>query len=87
MKNKEVIDSLTNYFLSQTDVATVCRALASCMIDYHRLANWAHITPEERDSLTLRIEMNSEELEKFVEEGSTKPLELRKVELLNEEKE
>lgn len=81
MKNKEVIDALTDYFLSQTDIASVCRALASCMLDYHRLANWALITPEERDSLTLRIEMNSAELEKFVKEGNTEPLKLLKIEL------
>lgn len=80
MQNKEVIEKLTDYLLTQTDYAAVCRALANCMLDFNRLANWKDITPEERDSLTLRIEMNSDEFERFAKEGPIRPFEVKLVE-------
>ena len=66
--NKEVIDKLQEYFLTQ-DPKVVCRILANIMIDVRRI-HWSHNLPEdELERLVERIKKNSEQLKDFIENG------------------
>lgn len=75
MKNKEVIEKLTIYFLQQNPY-DVCRMLAASMIDFHRIWHYEHLGANERDNLYERLENNVEQLVNFVENGPDGPLNL-----------
>lgn len=64
ISNKEVIVKLSDYFMKQ-DQYTVCRTLANLMIDYNRLANPDLMDEEEAKRLSIRIVLNSQQIQKF----------------------
>ena len=64
MKNVFLIDRLQEYFLTQ-DAKVVCRALANCLVDFHRLATFEGLPQQEADSLIDRLGKNEEFLFKF----------------------
>ena len=68
MNNKEVIDKLTAYFITQ-DPRQIALALASTMVDMHRLLLFRELDPEEKESLRVRCAANSEELIRFLNKG------------------
>lgn len=68
MKNKELIDRLQAYFLTQ-DPNVVARILANYMIDMHRLCCVWEIPEEEQENLACRMSINSEKLQDFAKNG------------------
>lgn len=68
MNNKEVIEKLKAYYLTQ-DHETVCHALASLVVDVHRVVNCEKLPEKEFRCLEWRLNKMSEELEKFVKDG------------------
>jgi len=66
--NKEIIDSLVEYFLTQ-EPRIVCRALANMLIDNNRIYNYNELPKEEADSLKTRMKKNLEKLHYFIENG------------------
>ncbi len=66
--NKEVIRKLSDYFLTQNP-GIVARVLANCMIDFHRIRNLDELPENEKDSLTFRIDANSQAVVDFVNNG------------------
>lgn len=73
MNNKDLIDKLQDYFLTQ-DPKIVTRILANCMVDFHRLYTIEHLPFEEVDCLFKRIEENAISLRKFAENDVHEPL-------------
>jgi hypothetical protein len=73
LTNKEVIDRLVEYLYCQ-ERGALCRALANFMIDLQRVNNINHLPEDEKKNLLIRIRKNSETLQEFIENGSTKPL-------------
>jgi hypothetical protein len=78
MKNKELIENLVAYLMEQ-DKATLCRALANDMLDFHRIQNLLQMEDGERLRLFQRIRHNSEELMRFAKEGPIGPFVLKDV--------
>jgi len=66
--NKEVIEALQSYYLTK-DPKLVARALANACVDYNRIANAESLPKNEFDLLCLRIQKNSECLQKFSKSG------------------
>jgi hypothetical protein len=66
--NKEVIDSLVEYFLTQ-DHKIICKALAGMIIDQNRIHHLEDLNAEDTDRLFERIKLNSERLERFILNG------------------
>lgn len=66
--NKQLIDELESYFCTQ-DIKIVSRALANCMIDLNRIYAIKYLKKDEIELLRLRLEHNSNELNKFSENG------------------
>lgn len=79
MKNKEVLDKLQYYYLTQCDPQVVARALASAMIDYHRLTDLENLPEKELKCLEQRIVLNATELESFIEHGPTGTLKIHAI--------
>lgn len=75
-KNKQVIDSLTEYFLNQ-DPRTVCRLLANHMIDAYRMFNLEKLPEKEVECFLFRMQKNEEYFQRYIESGSTGDLKLR----------
>lgn len=70
--NKEVIEEIVAHLMEHADMKTVCRALANCMIDYHRLSRLEDLPQAEKDNLASRIKINTEELVNFAN-GTRQP--------------
>jgi len=66
--NKEIIDSLTEYFMQQPP-ADICRALACMMIDLSRLKYIQNLDKKEKESFFRRLQMNVDQLKMFIEKG------------------
>lgn len=73
MQNKEVLEKLTVYFLQQ-DAHDVCRTLAGCMLDLHRIWNYEHLGKNEKENLCERLDHNVEQLVNFIENWPNSPL-------------
>ena len=76
MKNKEIIDKLTDYFIKEGDPQIVARILAGMMIDFNRILHFHELPDDEKTSLVERMRLNNEELMKFAREGGHQPLKL-----------
>lgn len=66
--NKEVIDKLTEYFITQ-DKKTIARSLANMMIDFNRIFYLKSLPEDERVLLNARIIANMLALRKFIKDG------------------
>jgi len=77
--NKQVIDSLTEYFLTQ-DPRTVCRLLANHMIDAHRMFNFDNLPDPEKECFIFRMKKNEEYFQKYIESGSSGDIKLHNLE-------
>ncbi len=66
--NKEVIDKLQEYFLTQ-DPKVVCRMLANMMIDIRRMYWSQNLPKDELERFFERTKKNSEQLKDFIENG------------------
>lgn len=66
--NKEIIDRLQEYFLTQ-DAQIVARSLAGLMIDLNRMMIFSSLSNMERVNLMDRMEINRRSLIKFIEMG------------------
>jgi hypothetical protein len=75
----EILDAHVEYFLTQ-DFATVCKALANCLLDEYRLSNFKTLTKEQRDSLMARIHRNAESVASFMIHGPCGDLDVRPIE-------
>lgn len=75
MKNKGVISLLSEYFMKQ-DRNYVCKLAAGLMIDINRIAHYADLPEKERDCLNLRIKHNSNQLARFLTDGSGEHMEV-----------
>ncbi len=69
MENKEIAEKLIAYFLTQShkDIAT---ALALMSIDFTRIANADTLPEKELQSLYYRIQLQSKQLQDFVQNGA-----------------
>jgi hypothetical protein len=68
MDNKEVIDRLQAYYLTQ-DPSVVARALASILIDMNRLKHFGELGDKEAQCLEIRLNLMMDELQDFVKNG------------------
>lgn len=68
MTNKELIEKLVEYFLTQ-DSKVVARILANQMIDMRRLILLDRLPKEEAASVIKRSLLNMKELERFSRQG------------------
>jgi hypothetical protein len=68
MDNKQVIERLTEYFMTQ-DKHIIARCLANSLLDFHRYYNWDSLPQPELECLLERTRLKSKELEKFVRSG------------------
>ncbi len=84
--NEEVIDDLREYFLKQ-DPKHIAHTLAALMIDFQRLVNFESLEKNEQACLGFRIKRNVEELERFINKGSTEFDTFRYVNVGSEEQE
>lgn len=75
--NKEVIDKLQKYFLTQ-DILLVTRGYANAIIDLNRFMNFDELSDEEQSRLLERIEFNMAEVVKLIENNDTSDLHLFK---------
>lgn len=77
MTNKEVINKLTEYYLTQ-DPKVVCRFLANCMIDINRFLNIDSLPIKEGEQLVERAMINMKAVKEYLKdpEGNAKPLTL-----------
>jgi hypothetical protein len=66
MMNKELMDKLQDYFLTQ-DQKTVCRLAASLMIDLNRILYATALPAKELDCLVFRVRHMIEELRNFAD--------------------
>ena len=66
--NKDVIDALVKYFLSQNP-ALIARGLANCMLDLSRFLYIGELETHEQEVLLARTEKNVESLNKFIIDG------------------
>ena len=66
--NKQVINDLVEYFLTQ-DPKVVARSLAATMIDLQRIVHIDELPDDERMCLRLRIGANVAALKKFAKDG------------------
>lgn len=73
--NKELIQELTEYFLTQ-DPQIVAKTLAAVMIDMNRLINMDSLSIEEKASLIARVHVNNASLSKFAKNGPESDLKL-----------
>jgi hypothetical protein len=75
MNNKEIIDKLQAYYLTQ-DPALIARLCACFMIDMNRLITMADLPERELECLLARIKMHSEDLWDFIRNGPSGDLKL-----------
>lgn len=68
MKNKELLDKLTEY-LKEQDIETVCRVTANLMLDCHRFLILDSLEDDEVRCLHERLVLNSKELITFAKNG------------------
>lgn len=66
--NREVVAKLEKYFREQ-DMKVICKCLANCMLDIHRISVIDHLPELEANHLCYRIRYNSKSIEKFIREG------------------
>lgn len=66
--NKEIINELTEYFITQ-DIHVVAKTLAATMIDVKRMWEFQSLELEEQKSLLYRVQMNVETIKKFAQMG------------------
>lgn len=75
--NKEVIDKLTEYFITQ-DKKTIARSLANMMIDLNRIFYLKTLPEDEKALLNARVIANVLSLRRFIENGPEGDLTLHK---------
>lgn len=75
--NKEVIDALTKYFVTQ-EPETVARCLAAMMIDFNRIFYLKELPEAEKAMLNARVIANVLSLRKFIKDGPNGDLKLTK---------
>lgn len=68
VSNKEVVQALVRYFLKQEKEA-LAENLAHCMLDFHRLATWDHLSEKEKLNFKARMMMNDSSLIDFIKNG------------------
>lgn len=68
MENKEVIDRLVEYFLTQ-DPAIVARMFANAIVDLNRVYHIDQLSDSEIACLFDRMEHNREQVIKLIEDG------------------
>lgn len=66
--NKEIIKALTEYFMLQPQENT-CKMLACLLIDLNRIVHYKQLPQAELDSLNLRVQLNIDQLNKFIKDG------------------
>jgi hypothetical protein len=66
--NKEVIESLVDYFITQ-DPKIVATLLAAQMIDMNRFYNMAKLPKDEKKLLMKRLKHNIDQLHSFIRHG------------------
>lgn len=81
MENKEVIEKLVEYFVTQ-DIKTIAHCLAAIMVDCNRLVNQEKLSLSQRKNLWNRIHLNNKSLSEFLEKGPQGDL---KCKILNSE--
>lgn len=78
MNNKEVIDNMVKYFLTQ-DSEQVAQLCANLMLDIHRIVNFDALEEREEECLKIRMEKNSREYVRFAKHGPDGPLKIATV--------
>jgi hypothetical protein len=68
MDNKEAIDKLKAYFITQ-DHDIICYSLAALMVDLHRIYYIKDIPDDEKHNLQMRTQINIAEMQRFLKEG------------------
>lgn len=68
MDNKEAIERLTEYYLTQ-DPAIICKALASAQIDINRFMTANQLDEKQRKCLIYRSRLLIKEIQKFLKNG------------------
>ncbi len=68
MNNKEVIDKLVEYFLTQ-DPKIVARLAANSIIDLNRFFYMRKLSNDELKTLLRRIDRNMKALQNFIQNG------------------
>jgi hypothetical protein len=68
MDNKQVIEKLTEYFMTQ-DKHLIARGLAGAQLDFYRYNKWDSLPTTELVCLHERTRLMAEEFEKFVRNG------------------
>lgn len=81
MKNKQIMDRLEEYFLTQ-DPKIVARMCASHLVDLNRYYRLEELPYDEAVCLMQRMEMNMEQLYKFIKDGADGDI---KIQLRNSE--
>lgn len=66
--NKEIIEALTEYFMTQ-DPKIIARSLASFSIDFTRIDEMKKLPASEKICLLKRIKANANQVRKFVKNG------------------
>jgi hypothetical protein len=82
--NKEVIDSLVEYFLKQPP-KIIARGLANAMVDIKRLYMFSECSNEEKKSLLFRTDQNIRALNKFIKDGPDGYLKFKHVVTIEDE--
>jgi hypothetical protein len=78
MDNKEVMDRLQAYYLTQ-DPSVVARALASILIDMNRLKHFGELADKEAQCLEIRLNLMMDELQDFVKNGAKHDMKIIKM--------
>jgi len=75
MENKEIMDKLAAYFITQ-DPAVIARLAASLLIDINRIWHVENLQEEEMESLVERMEINLAQLNEFILNGPQQDLKI-----------
>ena len=76
--NKEMLGALVRYLLKQPK-AELAHALAGCMLDLNRLANWNKLNEEEQLCFKTRMQLNNASLLDIMKNGSKGDLKVHKL--------
>lgn len=78
MKNKELIQRLVDYFLTQKP-ETVARGFAGAMLDMCRIRSMSDLPEDELACLLERIDKNAIEIHKFAKNGPSGDLNVHRI--------
>lgn len=78
VSNKDTLEALVRYFLKQPK-EELARALAGCIIDFDRLANWDKLSEKEQLCFKTRMQFNTLSLHDFMKNGPKGDLKVHKL--------